>query len=40
MEPDAPTDKADAQSEDPLYEEAYMFVIENKSKYIFIAKTI
>ncbi|CAL27825.1 DNA translocase FtsK [Staphylococcus carnosus] len=30
MEPDAPTDKADAQSEDPLYEEAYMFVIEKQ----------
>lgn len=30
MEPDAPTDKADAKSEDPLYEEAYMFVIEKQ----------
>lgn len=30
MEPDAPVDKADMKSEDALYDEAYLFVIEQQ----------
>ena len=31
MEPDAPVDKSEMKSEDALYDEAYLFVIESKS---------
>ena len=30
MEPDAPVDKSEMKSEDSLYDEAYLFVIEQQ----------
>ena len=32
MEPDAPVDKSEMKSEDSLYDEAYLFVIEQQKR--------
>ena len=35
MEPDAPVDKSEMKSEDALYDEAYLFVIESKASNFY-----
>ena len=38
MEPDAPVEKSEMKSEDALYDDAYAFVIETKSKYVALQR--